>query len=587
MSITTNLIRLVPQPPLHTPIDPQVLNSWVLVEAPLAPKRHVEMNGKGSDLEDHGGYISVRTVRHIKRILARNLVVPPAASTAYAQSPISRTSSPPTFTREASFHSADASSRTPASRNNSIDGEDTHPLLNKRLASHRPTKRTLSSASAAERLFHEKLNRAVCASTHQLPTLYYTLSRKGSSDHDTPFYVSEILPRSLNPSWNTLDQESYISPAPLSATCLTMRVHARLPGCDKVHTVKVLSIDLSKLTYLGEEISQRMAPFPTNTIILSFIDGYFSVCKTDAEESTTSKYMGSTPRIPHALSSYTCDSLHRIVTTQKAISDTRQEVIDCFAKAIPLEDLRRRRLATQVEREEVVSRLQLLRTKVCQARQDIETAKSELSTEADLRKTSGLALGAAQSALSAERAAFENILQDIDRKKYETFSIRQRIRRRQRKLILEVSDIFRLSPIPDQPLSFTIRDVHLPNSEFTGELVLWFCGADDEKVATALGFTCHLTSLIAYYLELPLRYPIKAMSSRSTITDLISEHFAGNKEFPLYARGMERIRFEYAVFLLNKDIEQIMHHLGLTVRNLRNTLPNLKQTIAAIEAWEV
>ena len=46
--------------------------------------------------------------------------------------------------------------------------------------------------------------------------------------------------------------------------------------------------------------------------------------------------------------------------------------------------------------------------------------------------------------------------------------------------------------------------------------------------------------------------------------------------FPLYSKGSERVRFEYAVFLLNKNIEQLLNYLGRPVRNLRNTLPNLK-----------
>lgn len=33
-----------------------------------------------------------------------------------------------------------------------------------------------------------------------------------------------------------------------------------------------------------------------------------------------------------------------------------------------------------------------------------------------------------------------------------------------------------------------------------------------------------------------------------------------NSRFPLYAKGVERYRYEYAVFLLNKNIETVRAH---------------------------
>jgi hypothetical protein len=80
---------------------------------------------------------------------------------------------------------------------------------------------------------------------------------------------------------------------------------------------------------------------------------------------------------------------------------------------------------------------------------------------------------------------------------------------------------------------------------------------DEEKVSTALGYTAHLITMIARYLQVPLRYPINPMSSKSRILDRVSKHFAGSKEFPLYSKGVDRPRFEYGVYLMNKDIEQV------------------------------
>lgn len=43
------------------------------------------------------------------------------------------------------------------------------------------------------------------------------------------------------------------------------------------------------------------------------------------------------------------------------------------------------------------------------------------------------------------------------------------------------------------------------------------------------------------------------------------------------------MRFEYAVFLLNKDVEQLMNATGLSVKNLRHTLGNILSIIHHLE----
>lgn len=49
---------------------------------------------------------------------------------------------------------------------------------------------------------------------------------------------------------------------------------------------------------------------------------------------------------------------------------------------------------------------------------------------------------------------------------------------------------------------------------------------DDETLSVALGYTCHLVSMIAQLLDLPLRYPMNSRGSRSTIMDFAIEKVA-------------------------------------------------------------
>ena len=46
--------------------------------------------------------------------------------------------------------------------------------------------------------------------------------------------------------------------------------------------------------------------------------------------------------------------------------------------------------------------------------------------------------------------------------------------------------------------------------------------------------------------------------------------------YPLYARGTDKMHFARAVFLLNKDVEQLLQTRGLDVITQSHTLANLR-----------
>jgi UV radiation resistance-associated gene protein len=144
-----------------------------------------------------------------------------------------------------------------------------------------------------------------------------------------------------------------------------------------------------------------------------------------------------------------------------------------------------------------------------------------------------------------------------------------------------IENIFVLYPIEQD----CICSFSLPNSVFNK--------LDKEEIAIALGYTSHTVLLLANYLFIPLKYPIYFKSSRSSILDIISNAVVGSRQFvmltrfPLYSKGAETLRFEYAVFLLNKDIEQLMNAVGLPVRNLRNTLSNVQAIAQRLEQYKM
>jgi hypothetical protein len=196
--------------------------------------------------------------------------------------------------------------------------------------------------------------------------------------------------------------------------------------------------------------------------------------------------------------------------------------------------------------------------------------KQTIKRRADLKES----LAARRQAMDRGRKAQANAEEDVSSasdKLNQSQKLLQATKEQihgQRRRICE--ELLRIFPIQStsQPLLFTILGLPLPNTSFDD--------AEEEVVAAALGHTARLVDMLQYYTSVPLPYQITSFGSRSIIHDQISTLADSQRTFPLYIKGAIRYRFDYAVFLLNKDIERLAESQGLKVIDIRHTLPNLK-----------
>ncbi|KDO44897.1 hypothetical protein CISIN_1g018202mg [Citrus sinensis] len=152
---------------------------------------------------------------------------------------------------------------------------------------------------------------------------------------------------------------------------------------------------------------------------------------------------------------------------------------------------------------------------------------------------------------------------------------------------------------PVNPGSLTILGLHLTILPFT-KMSLFTDKKEVQRSATALGYIAHVVSLIASYLEVPLRYPLRLGGSHTYINDYapsieptsdLSSNIALSTntkpaEFPLFLEGQDATRAAYAVFLLNKDIEQLLNYIGVKSLGPRHVLANLKELLRTIQSPE-
>ncbi|KAK7318947.1 hypothetical protein RJT34_03656 [Clitoria ternatea] len=154
-----------------------------------------------------------------------------------------------------------------------------------------------------------------------------------------------------------------------------------------------------------------------------------------------------------------------------------------------------------------------------------------------------------------------------------------------------------LKPVVNQG-SLTIQGLPL-NLASLRKMSFFTDKKDIQRSATALGYVAHAVSLIASYLQVPLRYPLRLGASHSFVVDnapsieltsseasssTISLTNAKNVEFPLFLEGQETTRAAYAVFLLNKDVEQLLNFIGAKSLGPRHVLANLRELLRTIQS---
>ena len=127
-------------------------------------------------------------------------------------------------------------------------------------------------------------------------------------------------------------------------------------------------------------------------------------------------------------------------------------------------------------------------------------------------------------------------------------------------------------------MEFTVRGLSLRNSSVEAR------EEDPTNAAAAFGYVSHVVVLLSSYLSVPLPYPVQPRLSASLIRDEISIMADDQRTFPLYPQKNFEYRFDYGVFLLNKNIEFLMSRQGLKVLDLRHTLPNLKHLLYILSA---
>lgn len=430
-------------------------------------------------------------------------------------------------------------------------------------------------------------------SATRLADIFVTLHVKSLEE---PVYISETVTRTMNPAFRQFSLED-CGPGVTRLEDLIIKTWVTHDPAYRFTLYFERALSLPTLQYLGKDLASLELPFPQNCVIVELMDGYYT----------------SSLDIPYL----TGDSIP--AEPRLSIVSTRPLPTTSFDALLRLSKM-----------DDNIQSAKVLRTKL---KVDMETsikANSELLSNSDNEKRSRDRLKTIQFAKSIVEKQLRSLRQNYNHKKAllqkrqgllvqgreellkgnsfirsksddlnemsEDLSILSKsITAQQRRISYNLSSIFPINPLPisSSLLEFTIHNLHLPDSESLDSI-------PPDNIAAALGLVSQLLQLLSFYLSYSLPYTVQPRGSTSTIFDPLSSFSTSSSTstfpttvsksndltriFPLYTRHSgPRYRFEYALFLLNKNIQCLLaDRFKIRVLDIKQTLPNLLHVLVCM-----
>lgn len=233
-------------------------------------------------------------------------------------------------------------------------------------------------------------------------------------------------------------------------------------------------------------------------------------------------------------------------------------------------------LVLEEKRQVLERRLHRIRTTAKNTRLKTEMVRKETQSKHDKSQRTDNELNSSLEA--ARTGASSAAVADFSVKQKHIEQMGEKIKQEQGRLAAELLEVFPIEPVEGGKFHFSIHGIMLPS-------VFAMNHYDTTQIGTALGFVAQVVVCISRYLDTALSYPITIFGSQSYISDNISIIKHGSTNFPLWTRGVLLYRVEYALYLLHKDIEQLLTLVNLAVVDLKQTLANLKNLLLVISSY--
>lgn len=370
---------------------------------------------------------------------------------------------------------------------------------------------------------------------------------------DKVLYVSEIKYREMNPSFSEFDLSCY--------NCAKFDTFTIKIWCLKNKKWVLLinvNLSLANLIFIGEKLDQDLVK-DDNSIIIELTDGFYAV--PNAQNTTKAVLPNLTADLIHPRASSSFDQLMKLNNLQSCIKDSEKNKL-VLSKKISQE------LEAGTSEKILTNSIQLYTIKTNGLKKKLGTLKEEIGR---------LELKIESSRVTSQK--FKLVISDLDKLTNDTrdaFGIvvnnekmaEETLKQVKIKTISQLRNLFPIQQVNNYSNEFMILGHRLPLS------IRHLTKNGFEQIAFILNLVALLVNWLSYYLLIPLRYPVEIFGSHSYINDPISQ--LSVSMFPLWIKNLHNVeKFEYALLLLNKNIEQLLESIGMRVIDHRNLLGNL------------
>jgi len=213
--------------------------------------------------------------------------------------------------------------------------------------------------------------------------------------------------------------------------------------------------------------------------------------------------------------------------------------------------------------------LSQIEKEVAERKQECDELAAAVSDKKEKLLPRTAAIREAPKVLESHKGELPEIRESVETLKENLQAVSSKAERYRWALITQLYSVYPIHPTKDADI-YQICGTKLPNS-------LSFSGFDVDAVSTGLGYVCHLVFHLSKFLGICLKSPLKPCLTHSSV---LAEMSPTATEFPLCMKGSEKMHFEYGVYLLNKNIEQVLLAIGFKKTHMKNTLPNLSAIYA-------
>ncbi|KAJ1967196.1 hypothetical protein H4R35_006781, partial [Dimargaris xerosporica] len=253
--------------------------------------------------------------------------------------------------------------------------------------------------------------------------------------------------------------------------------------------------------------------------------------------------------LPRPTLTYDCSTLLQLTTLEERLRSLRTSTLDGMARVRQHLMARSTDIQLQQNLAQRTQRVQDLQLKLMHLAERVEHARGLCDTRNDMLKARQAQLQSAQHQAQLEQSYLQDSRVTLEQNRIIKDASQVMYDQNIAEYFARLQTIFPITTSPDAPSVHLICGLPAPISPHLSTM-------PDENANASAGYICQLVFIVARYLEIPLRYPVKCRSSRSVIYNPCADMMRLNVMFPLYIVKSEREPFMESMHLLTQNVLQ-------------------------------